>query len=77
MADVNVRDIEAYFDSLGMATCGDLVAVIVEDRETFDAPDALAAAVQIDWGLVWDEVIGPAIDRIEFILEDHGAVRNL
>lgn len=75
MADV--EQIEAYFDSLGMATCGDLVTVIVDDRETYDPDDALAAAQQIDWGLVWDEVVGPALDRIEDILEAHGAVRNL
>jgi hypothetical protein len=63
------------FDN-GYMTLAELITVIVREREELTADNALTAARAMPWDEAWDNIVGPALDRLTDMLVDHGAIRT-
>jgi hypothetical protein len=61
----------------GYGTIGDLIDVIVQEREALDEESTLQAAKDMDWEMAWSNIVGPALDQLTDYLIDNGAREQL
>ena len=74
--DEFAAEMERLGRDFGYPTLGELITIIVREREDLTPDSAMGAATLLPWDDAWASSVGPALDRLTELLVAYGAVRT-